>query len=157
MSSLTRIFNKVDREVVAEVQSLHVGAQVYRFLRIALFAFIASLPVDTSHLGWSALGALGVGAAETAFRQLWPAFPLDKATNVVTQAVKEQATALATAAINDHVANYQAGLATQAAVTAMLAQAKTPQPGPAAPGAEPAPPAGVPVSASDSTPPAASA
>lgn len=129
MSSLARILDKVDREVVADVQKVHVGAQVYRFLRIALFAFVASLPVSTSHLGWSALGALGAGALETAFRQAWPAFPLDKATSVVTHAVKEQATQLATAAINAHVDNYQDSLVTQATVTAMLAaQAKTTPP-----------------------------
>jgi hypothetical protein len=138
VSSLKQIFNKVDREVVADVQRVHVGAQVYRFLRVALFAFLASLPVHTGNLGWSALAALGAGALETAFRQLYPAFPLDKATSVVTHAIKEQATALATAAINAHVENYQASQATQAAVTAMLAQAgKSGQPVAAAPDATP--------------------
>jgi hypothetical protein len=117
------MLDKVDRATVAEVQKLHVGAQVYRFLRVAAFAFLASLPLGTSNLGWQALAAVGAGALETAFRQLYPSFPLDKATSVVTQAVKEQATALATAAINARVEDYRVGLAAQTAVTTMLAQA----------------------------------
>lgn len=123
--SLKQSLDKADRELVTAVQKMHVGAQVYRFLRIALFAFVASLPIGTSNLGWSALGALGAGALETAFRQFYPAFPLGKTTSAVTRAVKDQATQLATAAINAQVEDYQAGLATQAAVSAMLAAQKT--------------------------------
>lgn len=125
MASLTRILDKADRELVADVQRVHVGAQMYRFLRVALFAFVASLPVtsSTGTLGWSVLASLGAGALETAFRQLWPAFPLDKATSVVTHAVKEQATQLATAAINAQVEDYKAGVATQNAITSFLAEA----------------------------------
>lgn len=125
MASLKLTLDKADRELVTAVQRMHVGAQVYRFLRIALFAFVASLPISTSHLGWSALGALATGSLEVAFRQFYPAFPLDKTTSAVTQAVKEQAMQLATAAINERVENYKDGLANQAAVAAMLAPAKT--------------------------------
>lgn len=127
MSSLKSILDKVDREIVADVQRVHVGAQLYRFLRVALFAFAASLPltIDKGTVSWAVLASLGAGALETAFRQLYPAFPLNKATSVVTNAVKEQATQLATAAINAQVENYQAGLQHQALVTAMLAAQKT--------------------------------
>lgn len=137
---LNQIFSKVDREVVDGVQRLHVGAQVYRFLRVALFAFVASLPltIDTRTLGWGALGSLGAGALETAFRQLYPAFPLDKATGVVTRAVKDQATALATAAINEHVDNYQANALLQKTVSQLLASSSTSVTGAApAPAVEP--------------------
>lgn len=127
MSSLTRILNKADREVVDQVRRLHVGAQAYRFMRVALFAFLASLPVTigSGKVGWGVLASLGAGALETAFRQQFPAFPLDKTTGVVVRAVKEQATQLATAAINAQVEDYKASLASQAAVTSMLAQART--------------------------------
>lgn len=160
MSSIKASLDRADREIVAEVQKLHVGAQVYRFLRIALFAFVGSLPltIDTGTIGWGALVSLATGALETTFRQFYPAFPLGKTTSAVTQAVKDQATQLATAAINAHVEDYQAGLATQVAVSAMLAQAAKlghPTTGdgltPSSHPAEPAP------TAVDAKPPAASA
>lgn len=149
MTSLKRILDKADKELVEDVQRLHIGAQVYRFLRVALFAFVTALPVtvSTGTLGWGAVASLGAGALETAFRQLYPAFPLDKTTSVVAHAVKEQATELATAAINAHVENYQAGLANQALVTAMFAAQKTAQENHPAVAAPPTP---------DAKPPAAS-
>lgn len=123
MPSLKHILDKADRELVAAVQRVHVGAQIYRFLRVALFAFATSLPltIDTNTLSWGVLASIGAGALETAFRQLYPAFPLAKSTSVVTQAVKDQATHLATQAINAAVEDHQAALATQSAVTSFLA------------------------------------
>lgn len=158
--SLKQSLDEVDRELVTAVQKMHVGAQVYRFLRLALFGIISGV---VAH--WTTSGAMTVptaaataGALETAFRQFYPAFPLGGTTSAVTQAVKDQATQLATAAINAHVEDYQAGLANQAMVTSMLAEArKLGQPAtggwltPPSHLAEPAP------AAVDAEPPAASA
>lgn len=155
MPSLKSILDKVDRQIVADVQKVHVGAQVYRFLRVALFAFVTSLPVtiDTNTLSWGVLASLGAGALETAFRQYKPSFPLDKTNGVVVQAVKEQATQLATAAINAAVEDHQHGVAMQAGITSFLA-AQAQRTGEAAAQAALAQTGG-PAAVPDATPPAA--
>ena len=57
--------------------SAHVQAQVLRFVRMFAFALAGQLAVvGTSHLGWSALASVALGAAEVAVRQVFPVKPL---------------------------------------------------------------------------------
>lgn len=54
--------------------SPHLREQLFRFARIAGAAFVVqAATLGTARLGWQALGALALGAAETAYRQVWPA------------------------------------------------------------------------------------
>jgi hypothetical protein len=107
--SLQDTFDKADREIVAAVQKLHIGAQVARFLRITLFAFIGALPaLATGDLSWATLAPVITGALETEFRQLYPSLPLGGATGVVTSAIKTQATNVATAAVDNLIADAKA-------------------------------------------------
>jgi hypothetical protein len=55
---------------------LHIRTQAVRFARVAVLAFAAQAAALGVHdWTWQALASLGLGAAETAARQLWPALP----------------------------------------------------------------------------------
>lgn len=102
MSALKDTFDKVEGEITAQLQTLHLTAQIGRFLRIAAFAFVSSLPVSvpSGRIGWAALLSLGAGALEAAYRQVKPALPISEATGTVATAIKTQAMQLATGAID---------------------------------------------------------
>lgn len=60
----------------ADLASAHARAQAGRFGRLTIVAFLAQLAaLGTGHLGWDAVGALAVGAVETAYRQWAPTVP----------------------------------------------------------------------------------
>ncbi|NUR03055.1 MAG: hypothetical protein HOY79_43070 [Streptomyces sp.] len=63
-------------ELRADLASAHLKQQAGRFARLAVVAFAAQLAtLGTGHLGWDAVGALAVGAVETAYRQWAPTVP----------------------------------------------------------------------------------
>jgi hypothetical protein len=127
MSKIETTLDKADAQLVAAVRSLHIGTQVARFLRLTLFAFLAQLPtveaaLGSKALGWSAIAAVIVGAAETGFRQAFPSFRLDSTASVVAEAVKSQATAIATGAVNTLLADAKTR---QTQVESLLSTLKT--------------------------------
>jgi hypothetical protein len=64
------------QEITAELENKKVQAQVGRFVRLFVIAFGAQLAAaGTGDLTRDALISLGVGAAETAYRQLSPTVP----------------------------------------------------------------------------------
>lgn len=72
----------------AELASAHTRTQVARFVRLALFALLAQFAATGgADFGWKTLAALAVGAAESAFRAVWPAFPADAVVNAVKGAI----------------------------------------------------------------------
>ncbi len=60
----------------------HLQAQLLRFVRLTVLAFLGQLAVTgTENLGWKSLAALAVGAIEAAVRQIWPVAPLPAASD----------------------------------------------------------------------------
>lgn len=67
----------LEATVRADLLRLHVRTQAVRFARLTVLAFAAQAAALGIHdWGWQALASVGLGAAETAARQLWPALPI---------------------------------------------------------------------------------
>lgn len=60
--------------IEGELSANHGVEQISRFLRLFFFAFAPQLIAISGHLGRSAILAAVVASAETAFRQLYPAW-----------------------------------------------------------------------------------
>ncbi len=70
--------------LTAELKNKHVQAQIGRFARLFVVAFGIQLgAMGTGDLGRDALISAGVGAAETAYRQLAPTVPWGKVLRVL--------------------------------------------------------------------------
>jgi hypothetical protein len=64
--------------------STHLHEQILRFARISTLAFLGQLAVTGfSHIGWSVLGSVAVGAVETGVREVWPVMPLPSGSHAV--------------------------------------------------------------------------
>lgn len=75
--SLSSRFDVLSHRAAAQLDAVHVRSQAARFARLAVVSLAAQLAaLGTGQIGWKALAAFVVGAAETAFRQVWPASPL---------------------------------------------------------------------------------
>lgn len=74
--------------VAADLAAAHTRTQALRFLRLAVFTMLAQVvATGGDNLGWKTLAAFAVGAAETAVRHVWPAFPAAAVVNAVKGAV----------------------------------------------------------------------
>jgi hypothetical protein len=92
--SLSSRFDALARNAAAQLDAVHLRSQGARFVRLALVSFAAQLAtLGTGEIGWKVLAAFAVGAAETAFRQVWPASPLP----AVIKAIQATAPAPSTA------------------------------------------------------------
>ena len=60
--------------------STHLRAQLLRFGRISILAFVGQLATTgEASLGWKTVGALAAGAVETGIREVWPVNPIPAA------------------------------------------------------------------------------
>lgn len=67
----------LETTVRADLVRLHIRTQAIRFARLTILTFAAqAVALGIHNWGWQALASVGVGAAETAARQLWPALPI---------------------------------------------------------------------------------
>ena len=63
--------------------TLHVKAQLLRFVRVSALAFVAALFQTSGKFGWASLWAMIAGAGETGLRQLLPVKPIPAVSSVL--------------------------------------------------------------------------
>lgn len=63
---------------VSDFEQSKLGQQVFRFLRLFVFAVATGVLVAGAPFTWSLLAGVVVGAAETAFRTVWPVVAVPK-------------------------------------------------------------------------------